>query len=370
MKICVLGWYGTETLGDRAILDGIVKIFAALFESIEFHIGSLYPFFTERTLFEDRHLLCSMGCNFVIFNESNIGELKSHIRQCDIVLMGGGPLMDLREMYLVYRGIKYGKHIGKKTLLLGCGYGPLKTPEFQALVNRIFDYCDLVIFRDEESKSHACSAGGKSANMIVLDDPAIASIIRAKKIYSKCTTGVFAAVNFRRFPSDEYGMSSFSEYEAAAIVDKLAVSHDVVKLVPMHTFCIGGDDREFLYEVKLACSAPNVEVMSMPPSLEELYSIYSHAKTCVGMRYHSIVMQTILNGNNYYIDYTGSGGKISAFFNHFGIRDCKKRCLFSVGTEEALNLTPLSNQLKSLTFDIGIDPIDSYIVSLYDWGIV
>ena len=26
MNICILGWYGTETIGDRAILAGIISL--------------------------------------------------------------------------------------------------------------------------------------------------------------------------------------------------------------------------------------------------------------------------------------------------------------------------------------------------------
>ena len=53
MKLCVLGWYGSETLGDRAILDGIIYIYSQLFDSLEVDIGSLFPVLTERTIFED-----------------------------------------------------------------------------------------------------------------------------------------------------------------------------------------------------------------------------------------------------------------------------------------------------------------------------
>lgn len=48
--VCILGWYGTETLGDRAILDGILSALYLAYGECNILLGSLYPFFTERTI--------------------------------------------------------------------------------------------------------------------------------------------------------------------------------------------------------------------------------------------------------------------------------------------------------------------------------
>ena len=53
MNVCILGWYGTETLGDRAILDGIIRIYNEVENESIFYIGSLHPLLTERTIIED-----------------------------------------------------------------------------------------------------------------------------------------------------------------------------------------------------------------------------------------------------------------------------------------------------------------------------
>ena len=97
MNICVIGWYGSETLGDRAILDGIIYVFSGISRILNISIGALYPVLTERTLYEDgdfyaRH--CD-ELNMHCFNVKEPSELQDHICQADIVIMGGGPLMDL-----------------------------------------------------------------------------------------------------------------------------------------------------------------------------------------------------------------------------------------------------------------------------------
>ncbi len=44
MRILIIGWYGTETIGDRAILAGLISFFSKVYRCFEIKIGSLYPF--------------------------------------------------------------------------------------------------------------------------------------------------------------------------------------------------------------------------------------------------------------------------------------------------------------------------------------
>ena len=44
MKITIIGWYGTETIGDRAILAGLISIFNQAYDEFEVKLGSLNPF--------------------------------------------------------------------------------------------------------------------------------------------------------------------------------------------------------------------------------------------------------------------------------------------------------------------------------------
>ena len=60
----------------------------------------------------------------------------------------------------------------------------------------------------------------------------------------------------------------------------------------------------------------NIKVQQIPLNLKTTYDVIAKAQGCVGMRYHSIVFQTYLNGNNYIIDYTNpENGKIPAFLD-------------------------------------------------------
>ena len=84
----------------------------------------------------------------------------------------------------------------------------------------------------------------------------------------------------------------------------------------MHYFEIGDDDRYFLNEIKFSLNKDNIFVQNRPLSLEETVLEYKGANFNIGMRFHSVVLQTIASGKNYVLDYTQPKiGKISGFLN-------------------------------------------------------
>lgn len=117
MKILVLGWYGTETVGDRAILAGLFSFFNKSFSHFEIQLGSLYPFFTERTLLEDYgfyNVAIKKNLEVSIFDSTKPKELDKAIAKSDLILMGGGPLMDLSQLYMIEYAFKRAKTCDKK----------------------------------------------------------------------------------------------------------------------------------------------------------------------------------------------------------------------------------------------------------------
>ncbi len=89
-----------------------------------------------------------------------------------------------------------------------------------------------------------------------------------------------------------------------------------IKLIPMHYFYIGGDDRLFLNSILLELEKDNITVQNKNLTLEETMKTYKTAYFNVGMRFHAVVLQTLLSGKNFILDYTEpKRGKISAFIN-------------------------------------------------------
>lgn len=317
MNICILGWYGTETLGDRAILDGIIKIMNNERNVSNIYLGSLYPFFTERTLYEDAHILqdCFLG-KIIVFPENDTHELKNAIKCCDLVIMGGGPLSDSKELYLIKAAFKYAESKRRKRIVFGCGYGPFNNTAMHRVAKEIVMLSNLCIFRDEISKNRARNDVPEK-KMYHLADPAIVSILYYANQCADNMVRDEITVNYRSFYDGITKNIHLKKGLNKLLVD-VAQAFNKVKLVPMHTYFHGGDDRRFFSDMlSIGDYTPkNIEVQYKPQNLYQLYDTFRSSFGCIGMRYHSIVIQTILNGNNIILDYTSPHqGKIHGFIN-------------------------------------------------------
>lgn len=333
MKITVIGWYGTETIGDRGILAGLISFFHQSFEHFELNLGSLNPFFSERTIAEDASFfkkITGKEIKIDLFNSKSSKQLSAAIKDSDLVVMGGGPLMDLSELFMVEYAFKKAKKAGINTAVLGCGVGPLFSKEYRKSVLNIFLNSDLSILRD--SKSIEFLEGifkefhekFKEEAISVSFDPAVECTLKSNYIESSMIPvnslpkPEYIAVNLREFPLEYSGQAIGKNINTDLIkfVEELADNFPdkVIKLIPMHYFHIGGDDRIFLNNIARKLDRKNIEVQNSPLTLNETINIFRNADFNVGMRFHSVVLQTIASGKNYVLDYTEpKKGKINGF---------------------------------------------------------
>jgi polysaccharide pyruvyl transferase WcaK-like protein len=339
MEITIIGWYGTETIGDRAILAGIFNVLSEVFSSYSVRLGSLYPFYSERTVFEDYDFFKAVSLeklqSIVIFDSRNPRELRKNIRASDLVMVGGGPLMDLMEMNMLEYAFFYARKKHIRTALFGCGWGPLKNKNVLEKALRLAMLSDVVVFRDQDSKNQCINHCPQlSSKVIPSIDPAFFACDFFMKQVKVERKECHIAVNFRdvSLEGDHYTNQTVPVNTLSNLVSAIAYQTDLpIHLVPMHNFAIGGDDRDFLTRIEKKVGMPNVQTMQVPLGLFETMEQFFHAKMCVGMRFHSVVLQTMLNGNNYIIDYTDpSTGKIIGMMRQLGIVDVYKNRYYSL----------------------------------------
>ena len=326
MKITIIGWYGTETIGDRAILAGLFSFFAKVYDKFEINLGSLYPFFSERTINEDYSFykeITSKDFKVEIFNSKESKELDSAIEKSDLVVMGGGPLMDLGELFMVEYAFKKAKKLGVKTALLGCGVGPLFHKKYRKSVLNIAQSSDVVILRDSKSKENLqdiYKEFNKYFDEKVVHtsyDPAVECTLAFNKLNTK-DEKEYIAINLREFPL-EYNKQKDSKNinnELKRFIKDVALKYSdkEIRLIPMHYFYIGNDDRVFLNSVGMDLNLENIKVQNSNLTLKETIAVYQNAYFNIGMRFHSVVLQTIASGKNYVLDYTEpKKGKIYGF---------------------------------------------------------
>ncbi len=319
MKINIIGWYGTETMGDIAILDGIIRIFSALSNNCAFFIGSLYPFYTERTLLYNMDVfrINNPEISVSVYDVKDRTISKEYIKDADIVVIGGGPLMTIGEILTIRHAWEEAIKSNKTRIVLGCGIGPVKEKRYLKHIKYIIKHATAIVLRDNVALDICKENNIDVSNAVIIGDPAIVSIEEymglEHGIKGNCSESRYITVNFREYPQYEYGLvNQISENELIQLLEYFA-SIAEVRLVPMHTFVIGNDDRYYL--AHLSNKIENgVSVLYEPMNLHEMYTLYKQAYGCCGMRYHSIVMQTLLNGNNIVLNYTDKKwGKIIGF---------------------------------------------------------
>jgi len=210
MNICIIGWYGSETLGDRSILLGLSRIFNETYGKCKIFLGSFNAFYSERCLEEDKvffEILAPM-VEIELFNSRVKNTLKWIIEKSDMIVMGGGPIMDLQELLMIRFAFEYAKRKNKKTALLGCGVGPIFDNFYKKIAVDIFQHSDLSILRDPISVSTAnVIARDFKCNLQIplfhLHDPAIIPI------------GVFLESNYKAVPNNNL-IINLRDYPAAA----------------------------------------------------------------------------------------------------------------------------------------------------------
>ena len=339
LKATIIGWYGTETIGDRAILAGIIRLLSEVASEIIIDLESLYPILSERTLKDDGRFFeqCAHQSKLKInlFDSQNRQQLEHSIRHSDVTIMGGGPLMDIEQMYMVEYAFSYAKRKKKKTILLGCGYGP--TAE---CANRILDLADLSIMRDTNAP-HATAT-----NQI---DPAAFACLEFRQRHPEENNDGYYAINIRdvkaaggHYPTN----NDLDKYLIDWIQHFVNEADKPIRLVPMHTFSVGCDDRIILNRIAKEIKSPKVEVLTFPPSLEETMDIYRNASLCIGMRFHAILLQTILNGNNIILDYTDPrNGKIIELMRQLDMEDFYRGRYLSVSQVHSdITLNPFKDK--------------------------
>ena len=318
MNVCVTGWYGSETLGDRGILLGIIEILSHIDRELKVELGSLYPFFTERTIFldQDAYKEACPDIEFHIFNERKENELYDSISKSEVVIMGGGPIMDIEDTKIIRKAFRFAKANNKKTILFGVGIGPLREKRYIRVVRDIIKDTDLCIFRDEVAEDYCESVFNRSEGTCVLPDPAFVAAVCFKENNRPIEKKEYIAVNLREFPGI-YGEISFSlNDEIKKLFTVLDREYSDIKLIPMHDFFHGGDDRTYFANLLYDSNYENIKAFTEPISINKLFSLYAEAQACIAMRYHAAAFQSILNGNNYILDYTEpNNGKITGLLS-------------------------------------------------------
>lgn len=310
-KVLVLGWYGTETIGDLAILLGITSDYRAR-EAVSFVVPSQNPGYT-------RHNLARIGLDATVTSYGD-RELLGELWGCDTVIVGGGPLMDIPQITLLAAVVERARRLGRHIVIEGCGVGPVVLESTRSAIRRLVEASDVIRLRDRGSE-RALKALGIDRSVQVVDDPGWRWVRSTGVVHAP--DGDAPIRLFLRELTWEYPQATSSEKVTTGLVALVSRICDVAEgravwLHAMHHFPIGGDDRIYARRIAAQVGREHCHVDMVPRTPIETVRLMASAAWVVCMRFHSLVFAHAVGAPVLAIDYT-NGGKVSHFAHEHGL---------------------------------------------------
>jgi len=336
--ILLCGWYGTETLGDKAILSGLVSTLRDAGWEGSIDLASLEPFVSTQTNREMPELQ--------LRNIETIEGARERLARGEyrLVVVAGGPLMSpVREVFDLLALFREAEAANTKRAILGCGIGPLGfSKRRDAAIGQLLALSAHTVLRDQASLDLARTRMGFRSKADVVFDPAFIWAEEQMKSANNSSADGPILLALRDWQIGEYalGLSVQAatelkrrfELELVEMVDELSRSAPQWELQPiaMNTYARGGDDRLFFQ--RLFVHRPDL-LAAVPwkrRTPEEEFKLFRSARAVVAMRFHSAVLAIAAGVPHVAIDYT-RGGKIAAL-------------LSSVGANEAMSIDGFSGR--------------------------
>ena len=327
-EIYITGWYGTETTGDKAILGGIIReAMCVCPELAHVHVSSIVPYFTEETM--EQLSIGGIGYNVI---GRRWRDNRKAIRHSDWVVMGGGPLMELYEVYTVLLTVMRARLRGKRAVVWGCGIGPLHSRGMKRAVRLLLKLSDLVILRDAFSPAvYPGVTNGIGYHPCI--DPAVYYLLDTREEIGKIapdTDTKTVLFCIRELPltyctSREEHRRIKDQFlrEIGKTVEGLLQDPRIrIRFFPMNTFVIGQDDREYYDQIKeVLPDSCRIEFLLEDFTLHEAVEQFQRVDAAVAMRFHSVVFAHTLGVPTLAVDYDMLGGKIRGFMEGLNLMD-------------------------------------------------
>lgn len=337
--ILIVGWYGTETLGDKAILCEILdSLKLANSERLAVEVASIEPYVTVNTLDESGY---SDGVSVISLDEALQHAKEGNYLQ---VIFGGGPLMSsISYLQDIARIFTEARALGGVCKLWGCGVGPIRDRYIDIpnniAIGTILDKCSISVCRDLPSAALANRYSPSARTLGVSLDPAYFWF--RKVVLGTCKEELLSTFSasanasgssilfaLRDLPIDEY-FSNLSSTDAALLkasynsavkrlIEEASLAWESVYLQPMHRLARGGDDRLFYAQVLASSNLDKLVSWKHEKPVDDVHR-FLKADLCVVMRYHSLVLALAARKPIIAIDYT-FGGKVGTLCNALGIK--------------------------------------------------
>ncbi len=288
-KIVISGYYGFNNIGDDSILSVITSNIKDSINDVE--ITVLSKLSKKSELVYDTN-------NVKLVDRKNILKIISEIKKCDLLISGGGGLLQdvtSSKSILYYLAIMLlGKVFKKKVMVYSQGIGPIHKPLNKTLTKYVLNKVDFITLRDEKSKKFLKEIKVTNENIVVTADP----VIGLKKVGLDLGHEILKKSGLKDSKKPIVGFSIRGRDKSEKlihtianvcdeIIDKLGV--DVV-FIPFHH----GEDKKIIDDIKSKMNRVAI-CLKEKHNIDSMLSIIGNLDLLVGLRLHSLVFGAIMN---------------------------------------------------------------------------
>ncbi len=281
-RVVISGYYGFANSGDEAILRTIISDLRELEPDISITVLSIDPEATTK-----QH-----GVNAVY--RYNLLKLLKCIRKCDLLISGGGSLIQditsTRSLIYYLAIIRIAAALGRKIMLYANGIGPVTENKNRKRARKILDKIDVITLRESDSHRLLEQIGVKKPEITVTADPVLtcnyACEERVKEIFRQ--EGIpldrdIVGINLREWKS----LGSLEE-EITASINYMYEHYNLLPVfIPMAEADKGISQRVIS---KLDFKAYMLKQLYEP---EDLIGIIKNMKIIIAMRLHTLIYASI-----------------------------------------------------------------------------
>ncbi len=285
-NILISGYYGFDNAGDDAVLYGIITSLKQIDPEVRIRILSNQPQKTSELF------------HFPAVNRWSFATIFKEIRKADIVILGGGTLLQDRtspRSPMYYLGITLlAKMFSKPVFYYGQGFGPIVHSISRKMIRGIVNKVDIITVRDQASGDELRAHGVTKAPIHVTADPALtidpkeANAALAKDIlqsYQINPDANIAYVAIRDWKNEQ----QFKQ-ELAIACDYLVEKGWQVVFLPMQ------------YPNDISPSIDTIGrmqhkayLLDTPIDFKQILSLIGMGQLMIGMRLHALILAAIMN---------------------------------------------------------------------------
>lgn len=282
-RIVLSGYYGFDNSGDEAVLQSILL---ALEEQGKAQGIRFIPVVLSIDPAKTRKIY---GVESV--HRMKLGELVRAIRGADGLISGGGSLLQdetgVKTIPYYLAVLKIAQWLGKPTFIYSQGIGPVHRPLFFGWIRSVFNRCQFVSVRDQESKQ-LLQRMKVSKDVTVVPDPVMGMPLasnghRADELPLKKGEPVIG-VSLRYWNQDRSELKAVSE----ALTQVMEQSDAHIRFLPFH---LPSDAAASDYVVSLMEPAYRERITTAVNVThpQHMLAEVSRCQLLIGMRLHSLI---------------------------------------------------------------------------------